>query len=146
MGIVFVLQHVVTLALGEQVHQALFVLHPNNPEYVWTWFTSIFSHARWGLFHIFGNGIIIYFFGRLVEQQIGSKKFAIFFLVSGALAGLGQVGLQMFLSGPAYGVLGASGAALAIMAFLTVLKPDLRVYLYFLIPVPIWPSPPSTSC
>ncbi len=36
------------------------------------------------------------------------------------------------------GALGASGAALAVMGVLTVIKPDLRVYLYFFIPVPIW--------
>jgi membrane associated rhomboid family serine protease len=137
MGIVFILEHVVFLSLGREAFQTLFVLHPDNPEYVWTWVTSVFSHAPFGFYHILGNGIIIYFFGRLVEQQIGSKKFAIFFLVSGALAGLGQIAIQT-VQGTSAGVLGASGAALAIMAFLTVLKPDLRVYLYFLIPVPIW--------
>ncbi|WP_135302379.1 rhomboid family intramembrane serine protease [Haloarcula amylovorans] len=139
MAIVFALEHVVLLGTGSrQLFQTLFVLSPDHPEYVWTWVTSVFSHQPFSFYHILGNGIIIYFFGRLVEQQLGSKKYAIFFLASGMLAGLGQIGLQMVQSGGGYGVLGASGAALAILGFLTVLKPDLRVYLYFLIPVPIW--------
>jgi len=121
---------------------ALFVLSPAHPEYVWTWFTSIFAHG--GFFHIALNSIVIYFFGRLVEQYVGSRKFALLFLGSGALAGLGQIGIQILQdpgvigSASASGVLGASGAALAIMGVLTVLNPNLKVYLYFILPVPLW--------
>ena len=136
MAVVFVTQRVVLAFFGPAAFRALFVLHPDNIFFVWTWVTSIFSHG--GLFHIAGNAIVIYFFGRLAEQQMGSKTYTIFFLGSGVLAGLGQVGLQLVQGGPAYGVLGASGAALAILGFVTVLNPDLTVYLYFLIPVPIW--------
>ncbi|MBX0302588.1 rhomboid family intramembrane serine protease [Haloarcula salinisoli] len=137
MAIVFVLQHVVLLTLGVRAHQFLFVIHPQNPEYVWTWVTSIFSHAPFSLSHIALNGLVIYFFGRLAERQMGSKKFTLFFIGSGVLAGLGQIGIQM-LQGGTTGALGASGAALAILGFVTVLNPDLTVYLYFLLPVPIW--------
>ncbi len=69
MGIVFILEHIVILSLGREAFQTLFVLHPNNPEYVWTWVTSVFSHAPFGFYHIFGNGIIVYFFGRLVGRR-----------------------------------------------------------------------------
>ncbi|MBX0321682.1 rhomboid family intramembrane serine protease [Halomicroarcula sp. F13] len=138
MAITFIAEQVVLGIAGRDLFQTLFVLHPDNPEYVWTWVTSVFAHSPRGFYHILGNGIIIYFFGRIVEQQMGSKRFTVFFLVSGMLAGLGQIALQVVQGTGAYGVLGASGAALAILAFLTVLNPSLRVYLYFLIPVPIW--------
>ncbi|MFB6143469.1 MAG: rhomboid family intramembrane serine protease [Halorientalis sp.] len=123
---------------------ALFVLSPAHPEYVWTWVTAVFAHG--GFFHIAVNSIVIYFFGRLVEQYLGSRDFALLFLGSGALAGLAQIGIQIaqnpaVLGAPvpiAGGVLGASGAGLAIMGVLTVLNPGLRVYLYFIIPVPLW--------
>jgi membrane associated rhomboid family serine protease len=36
------------------------------------------------------------------------------------------------------GVLGASGAILCILGVLTVYKPEMKVYLYFMIPVPLW--------
>jgi membrane associated rhomboid family serine protease len=117
------------------VWQGLFVLSPQHPEYVWTWVTSIFAHG--GLSHIALNSIVIYFFGRLVERYVGSRDFALLFLGSGVIAGLGQM-LIMMAQGNPTGSLGASGAGLAIMGVLTILNPGLRVYLYFIVPVPIW--------
>ena len=131
-----------------RLYSAIFTLSPAHPEYVWTWVTSIFAHG--GFAHIAINSIVVYFFGRLVEDYIGSKAFAGLFLASGVVAGLGQIGVQIlqlgYVPGSIFeainaggaGVLGASGAALAIMAVLTVFNPGLRVYLYFLIPVPLW--------
>jgi len=135
--VVFLLQHVVLLTLGESAHNAIFVISPQHPEYVWTWVTSIFSHSPFGFFHIAGNSIVIYFFGRIVEQYVGSRDFTLLFLGSGVLAGLGQIAIQAY-QGVGVGALGASGAALAIMGVLTVLNPSLRVYLYFILPVPLW--------
>ncbi|WP_459194424.1 rhomboid family intramembrane serine protease [Halosimplex sp. J119] len=140
MWITFFLQLVVQIAGSPALSRMLFVLSPAHPEYVWTWFTSIFAHGGFG--HIAVNSIVIYFFGRIVEDYVGSRNFAILFLGSGAIAGLGQVGFQIFQYGgipaAAPGVLGASGAALAIMGVLTILNPNLRVYLYFILPVPLW--------
>jgi len=135
--VVFAIEHVVLLSFGEAVFRSIFVISPEHPEYVWTWVTSVFSHAPFGLFHIGGNSIVIYFFGRIVERYVGSRDFALLFLGSGVLAGLGQIAIQAYQGNPA-GALGASGAALAIMGVLTVLNPKLRVYLYFILPVPIW--------
>ena len=120
------------------LYSAIFTLSPQNPEYVWTWFTSIFAHGGFG--HIAINSIVIYFFGRLVEDYVGSRDFTLLFLGSGALAGLGQISIQLLQGGvgATAGVVGASGAGLAIMGVLTVLNPSLRVYLYFILPVPLW--------
>jgi uncharacterized protein len=139
MVITFGFQYILLPAVG--ITQAtplwydIFTLSPAHPLYVWTWFTAIFAHG--GVFHIFANGIVLYFFGPLVEQRTGSKAFSALFLVSAIIAGFAQIGIGAVL-GSAAPVLGASGAILAIMGVLTVLNPDLRVYLYFLIPVPIW--------
>jgi membrane associated rhomboid family serine protease len=149
MVITFFLQFgVVPLAFGagprSDLWAALFTIHPQHIEYVWTWVTHVFAHS--GITHLAVNGILIFFFGRIVERYVGSKQFAALFLVAGDDAGLSQVGLaylEVFLglSGPqalTVGGLGASGAALAIMGVLTVLRPDLRVYVWFVLPVPIW--------
>ncbi len=114
---------------------AIFTLQPDHPLYVWTWVTSIFSHG--GFYHIVGNSIVIFFFGRLLEDYVGTRDFTWLFLGSGVLAGLGQIAI-MIAQGESSGVLGASGAALAILGSLTVLNPDLKVYLYFILPIPIW--------
>lgn len=113
----------------------LFVLQSTHIERVWTWFTAIFAHG--GFYHIAANSIVLYFFGPIVERRVGSRNFALLFLVSGAVAGLAQV-LTAALTGSFSAVVGASGAGMAIMAVLTVLNPNLKVYLYFILPVPIW--------
>lgn len=148
MVIVFAFQYIVYPALGfrapgtafpgdpgHPVWRASFVLTAEHPEYVWTWLTSVFSHG--GFTHLFGNGIALFFFGPIVERYIGSKRFTALFLASGVLAGLGQIALGL-AAGDFTGVLGASGAIMAVMALLTVLNPDIKVLLFFFIPMPIW--------
>jgi len=135
MWLTFVSQLVVLGVSGESTMRSLFVFTPENPLYVWTWVTSIFAHG--GFTHILINSIVIYFFGRLVEQYVGSKKFTLLFVGSGILAGAGQVGVQILMN-EGVGVVGASGAALALMGVLTIMNPNLTVYLYFILPVPIW--------
>ena len=115
---------------------ATFLLTSANVEYVWTWITSVFSHAPEGLLHIGGNSIALYFFGPLVERYLGSKRYAVMFLVTGAVAGLAQVGTGLLLGDPVNGVLGASGAIMAIMGFLSVVNPNLRVML-LIPPIPL---------
>ena len=138
MWVTFGVQLLLDVVLGRPgLMASLFILRSNHLAYVWTWVTSVFAHA--GFYHIVGNSIVLYFFGPLVERYIGSKKFAALFVVSGMLAGLLHVGVSLVTS-PAVvaGVLGASGAIFAILGVLTVLNPDLKIYLYFLIPVPLW--------
>jgi hypothetical protein len=135
--ITFALQLAVLLLIGGETHNFLFTLRTNYPQYVWTWFTSIFAHDPGGIAHIAFNSIALYFFGPLVERKTGSKAFAVLFLVSGALAGLGQIVLGLAL-GQSGAVLGASGAIMAVMGVLTILNPDLRVLLFFFIPMPLW--------
>lgn len=140
MWLTFLAQWAVLLTAGEDLHRTLFVLAPQHPEYVWTWVTSVFAHDYLFIAHIVFNSIVILFFGPMVERNVGSKRFGILFLASGVLAGLSQIGLQIVEGVPEVGggVLGASGAALAIMGILTVMNPRLRVYLYAILPMPIW--------
>ena len=112
----------------------IFTLTTTHPEYVWTWVISVFSHGS--PTHLLFNAIALYFFGPIVERQVGSRKFAALFLVSGILAGLGQVGVGL-LTGEEVAVLGASGALMAIMGVLAVTSPELKVLLFFFIPMSI---------
>jgi len=138
MVIVYVLEFLVLFALGQGAFRDLFVLTSTNPEYVWTWVTSVFSHSPATFAHIFGNGIVLFFFGPVVERRIGSKRFTALFLLTGMAAGLAQIGFGFLIGNPVSGVLGASGAIMAILGVLTVLNPGLKVYLYFVLPVPIY--------
>jgi hypothetical protein len=138
MWITFLLEGLILFVFGDYVlFQMLFTLSPVHIEYVWTWVTSIFAHDPSGFFHIFFNSIVLYFFGPVVERRVGSRAFAALFLLSGAAAGLAQVLAQLAVGG-ATPVLGASGAIAALLGVLTVLNPNLRIYLYFIIPMPLW--------
>lgn len=123
--------------LSPETWEAIFVFSPENPHYVWTWVTSIFAHSPETFVHILFNGIVIYFFGRIVEQYLGSVKFTLLFLVSGILAGAGQILYQIVLDIGGPGVVGASGAALALMGVVTILRPNLTVYFMFFLPMRI---------
>jgi membrane associated rhomboid family serine protease len=139
MWITFALQILTSVILGRPLlAETLFVLRSDSIVRVWTWFTSIFAHGGFG--HIAVNSIVLYFFGPVVEKRIGSRKFAVLFLVAGALAGLAQVGVYSLMNPNAIptGVLGASGAVMAVMGLLTVLNPNLTIYLYFILPMPLW--------
>lgn len=136
MWLTFVSQVAISVLVSQSLMYELFVLSPDNLIAVWTWVTSIFAHG--GVYHIAFNSIGLYFFGPPVERRLGSRRYAALFLVAGAVAGLAQIAVGILLGGAPAGVLGASGALMAIMGVLTVLNPGLRVYLYFVIPMPLW--------
>lgn len=135
--VTFLLQQIVLFTAGRILHDSLFVLNAVQLEYVWTWVTSIFSHSPINFAHIAFNSLVLFFFGPAVEKQIGSKKFLGLFLGAGVAAGLAQVLVGLFTTGGG-AVLGASGAILAVMGVLTVLNPNMRVLLFFVVPMPLW--------
>ena len=137
MWITLVLQWFVIIIFGMGVHNLIFTVSTYHPEYVWTWIFSIFAHSPFSYGHIIVNSIALYFFGPSVERYLGTKKFFYLFIFSGILAALSQIGANLLTTTPGF-VLGASGAIMAIMGFLTVLNPNLRVYLYFFLPLPLW--------
>ena len=135
--LVFPLEFVAFWLGGTELFRTVFTLSSDNLLYVWTWVTSIFAHSPNGFMHILFNSIVLYFFGPIVERKVGSKNFAILFVGSGIVAGLAQV-LATVAVGGTTSVLGASGAIMALMGVLTVLNPNLRIYIYFILPMPLW--------
>jgi hypothetical protein len=86
----------------------------------WTLVTSMFLHAN--ILHIFINMWVLFMFGMVVEQRIGTKRFVFIYMVSGILASIASS-----LIYPA--ALGASGAIMGILGVAIILMPDLRVIL-----------------
>ncbi|MDS0297990.1 rhomboid family intramembrane serine protease [Halogeometricum sp. S1BR25-6] len=141
MWITFAFQFFIFPVLGfgprTELWQTVFVLRPGRIGYVWTWFTSMFAHG--GFTHIAFNSIALYFFGPVVERYINTRRFVLLFFAAGILAGLAQVASTLLTVGAVgAGVVGASGAIMGVLGVLTVLNPGLRVYLYFVIPMPLW--------
>ncbi len=96
----------------------------------WTLITYIFLHAS--LFHLFFNMLVLFFLGNTLEKIIGERQFLEIFFASGILSALGH----SLLSQPIFDItpgsmIGASGAIYGVFAALTMLEPNLRVYVYF---------------
>ena len=139
MVLTFVAEIIILNVMGDgALFDKLFLLQTDHIARVWTWVTSIFAHNPYSFTHILFNGIVLYFFGTVLERRIGSGKFAALFLVSGILAGLAQVGIVGLTTGANSAVLGASGAIMAVMGTLTVLNPNMKIYIYFILPLPLW--------
>ena len=115
-----------------------FALSANGIEhhYFWQLLTYQFMHA--GIWHIIGNSLAIYVFGRELEIELGWKKYLTLFFTSGILGGIFQVAAALLwpqlFDGP---VVGASAGAFGLVAAFALIYPDreLVMLLAFVIPV-----------
>jgi membrane associated rhomboid family serine protease len=98
----------------------------------WMLISAMFIHA--GFWHLFGNMVILYFFGTFLVRLIGSNWFLLVFFIGG-LAGNA---LYLWLGTPLSLAMGASGAVYAITAALVVMVPNLRIALWGIVPMPLW--------
>ena len=98
----------------------------------WTIVTSMFLHAGFG--HLFGNMLTLFFFGRYLSRLVGDSKFLIVYFGGGILGSI----LFILLAPPFSVAVGASGAVYAVAGALVMLRPNLRVLLYFIVPMPLW--------
>lgn len=135
-GATFAAQLLVSMIASPEMMSRLFVLDASWPQKPWTVITSIFAHGS--LTHLFVNGIILFFFGPVLEKRIGSRRFLYLVAAGGIIAGLTQVTFYATFLGGARGVVGFSGALMAILGTLTILGPRLSVLLFFIVPMPLW--------
>lgn len=100
---------------------------------VWQLVTYQFMHG--GFSHIFFNMLMLWMFGMEIENYWGSKKFLIYYLLCGIVAGL----FQLFIS-PLFGdvpavTIGASGAVYGVLIAFAMMFPDRYIFLYFFVPI-----------
>ena len=92
----------------------------------WTLITHMFMHAS--LSHLFFNMMVLFFFGRELERRVGNTTFLYIFFISGILAASGY---SLITDYPLIPLVGASGAIMGVFAALTILAPELPVYVFF---------------
>ncbi|HEY1022793.1 MAG TPA: rhomboid family intramembrane serine protease [Flavisolibacter sp.] len=119
--------------------------------------THMFLHG--GLSHIFFNMFALWMFGQMLENRFGSKRFLLFYMVSGLGAALLHLTVLYFemqpiweafqslpaeeqaqyLESPYFKInqatLGASGAVFGCLAAFGYLFPNTMIYVYFLLPI-----------
>ena len=109
----------------------------------WTIITYAFAHSLGDIFHILFNMLILYWFGKLVQEYLGSNKLIGLYIL-GAIAG-GGIYLLAYNLIPFYremlgtfgGMVGASAAVYAVSVAAATLLPEYRFYLLFIGPVKI---------
>jgi len=99
----------------------------------WSLLTYSFLHS--GFFHLLFNMLWLSFFGRFVLNLFPARRFLSIYLLGGIVAGLVYLisynVFPAFLGGPSGHLVGASGAAMAVMAFAAVYSPYSRVRIFF---------------
>ncbi|QSW99960.1 rhomboid family intramembrane serine protease [Haloterrigena alkaliphila] len=118
--LVFAVQQVAAL-LSIGLMAGLFVLAPPLTSNPWTIVTSVYAHG--GVGHLVSNSLALIVFGWPVARATTRLRFHLFFLVTGAIAGVSQIVLTnaaaLVLPVPGTGgVLGASGAVFALLGYL----------------------------
>ncbi len=101
---------------------------------VWTLFTAALLHA--GVWHLAMNALCFWFFGRLVEETLGSARYAWFLVLAAVLSHVPFV-LWEAATGDAVPTIGASGVVMAALVFAAFRFPNLPVTLVF-IPMRLW--------
>ena len=101
-----------------------------------TVFTSMFLHG--GFWHLFGNMVYLWVFGDNVEDSMGHLRFACFYLLCGAVAGITHAVADPSSVIP---TIGASGAVSGVLGAYFMLYPKRGVWvLVYVMPVrfPAW--------
>jgi membrane associated rhomboid family serine protease len=98
-------------------------------------FTSMFLHAPSFdmFFHILFNMLMLFMFGRILENVWGAKRFLFFYLACGIGASAAHLLMQHIMGGISLAV-GASGAIMGIMVAFGYLFPNTEL---MIIPIPV---------
>lgn len=96
-------------------------------------FTHMFTHSPSFIFHIIMNMLILYSFGRILENIWGPKRFLFFYLACGIGAAATHLAMQYFM-GDAAPAVGASGAIMGVFVAFAYLFPNTEL---MIIPIPI---------
>lgn len=107
----------------------------NNLE-IWRFITFQFLHAN--LTHILFNMVSLYFFGPMVEEYLGARRYLAFYLLCGAAGAVSYLLLLLagIIGSPSTELIGASAGIFGILIAATRVAPDATVLL-LLLPVPM---------
>ncbi len=104
---------------------------------IWRLLSYAFLHDTGAIFHLLFNMLFLWWFGSDIEDMYGPREFLAFYLVSAVLGGLAFTA-AFLLGSPSNLCIGASGAVTAILVLYAFHYPRRVIYLFMLLPVPIW--------
>ena len=106
----------------------------------WLWFQWVtygFLHSPTNPWHLFGNMLGLFFFGRWVEQARGPMELLRLYLTSMVVSGIVGSAFHFFRDIP-FDTIGASGAVACITIVFVLNNLHETILLFLVIPVPAW--------
>jgi len=132
------------MSLSDDLLWLVFYFFGSTPSLVWaregagiiSTITSMFLHGD--TFHLVGNMLFLWVFGRRVEDACGPIRFFLFYLLAGAS---GEMITTLLLPDQNIPSIGASGAIFGVMGAYLLLFPNGHIRtLWFLYFIPTWPK------
>ena len=96
----------------------------------WVFITSCFLHGD--MTHLFFNSFALLMFGPYLEREIGAKNFILLFFLAGIAGNLTYFLTILVGIIPPVPALGASGSIFGILGALAIIKPNMRIFLFFI--------------
>lgn len=109
----------------------------------WTLITYFFTHSLERILHILFNMLVLYWFGRLFVEYLGSDKLIAVYVLGGLAGGiLYLMAFNLIPNPPDFlsksgGMVGASAAIFAVMVAVATLLPNYTFFLFLIGPVKI---------
>ncbi|MCR4859145.1 MAG: rhomboid family intramembrane serine protease [Bacteroidales bacterium] len=95
-------------------------------------FTYGLVHGGWG--HLIFNMLTLYFFGPIVERNLGAVLYVVLYVTGLAVSSVGD--LIRYRDDYGYNAVGASGAVSAILFASILFEPRMGIYI-FMVPIPV---------
>lgn len=128
---VFLLQILFRLEEGDQfIRLFALSLYGLRRARIWQLVTYVFLHD--GFLHILFNMLLLVFMGPEIERVMGRKRFVLFYLGCGGIAGIAWLALERSLGAVC---IGASGAVFGILGAFAAFFPERRIS-FFVFPFP----------
>ncbi|MFT5183889.1 MAG: membrane associated rhomboid family serine protease [Flavobacteriales bacterium] len=104
----------------------------------WTIITHMFTHIEF--WHLFWNMIWLYFMGSMLSDRLGDRKMLSTYLLGGISGFLAYfIIFNLFSALPTNGIaLGASAAVMAVVTTVAAYRPNSKIMLFGVLPLPLW--------
>lgn len=139
--------YLATSLLSSNTLYGLFALFPVESPFFHFWQPVTYMFLHGGFSHLFFNMFALWMFGRGLEQEMGTKRFLVYYFVCGVGAALAQLGIALidinnmssqyelvqYLCTP---TVGASGAVFGLLLAFGMLHPNATIML-LIPPIPM---------
>ncbi len=109
-----------------------------RPWFWWQFVTYGFAHAPFNFWHILGNMLGLFLFGRDIEWHYGRAEFVRLYLALVVAAGLAWAVVNKAMGVDPPPMYGASGAVTGVVILFALNYPHRTVLLFFVVPMPAW--------